>query len=54
MKESIIEVKNLRSAWNAVRTKESAGAIDGTSAEEYGRNIGRNLKKLHCALAEFV
>ena len=52
MKESIIEVKNLRNAWNAVRTKESAGGIDGTSVEEYGRNIGRNLEKLHCALAE--
>ena len=54
MKESIIEVKILRNAWNAVRTKESAGGIDGTSVEEYGRNIGRNLEKLHCALAEFV
>ena len=52
MKESIIEVQNLRNAWNAVRTKESAGGIDGTSVEEYGRNIGRNLEKLHCALAE--
>lgn len=52
MKESIIEANNLRNAWNAVRTKESAGGIDGTSVEEYGRNIGMNLKKLHCALAE--
>ena len=54
MKESIIEVKNLRNAWNTVRTKESAGGIDGTSVEEYERNIGRNLDKLHCTLAEFV
>lgn len=54
MIESIIVVKNLRNAWNAVRTKESAGGIDGTSVEEYGRNIGRNLDKLHCTLAEFV
>ena len=52
MKESIIEVKNLRNAWNAVRMKESAGGIDGTSVEEYGRNIGRNLEKLHCELAK--
>ena len=39
MKESIIEVKNLRNAWNAVRTKESAGGIDWTSIEGIQRYI---------------
>lgn len=52
MKESIIEVENLRNAWNAVRTQESTGGIDGMSIEEYGRNIERNLEKLNSALAD--
>lgn len=51
MKDSIIEIKHLRYAWDIVRTKDSSGGIDGKSIKDYGRNIGRNLERLHRELA---
>lgn len=46
MKESIINVQNLRNAWKVVRSKDSSGGADGINIQDYGRNSGRNLERL--------
>ena len=52
MKESIINVQNLRNAWKVVRLKDSSGGADGINIQDYGRNSGRNLERLSKLLSK--
>lgn len=52
MKESIINVQNLRNAWQVVRSKDSSGGADGINIQDYGRNSGRNLVRLSKLLSK--
>jgi len=45
--DKVYKLKNLELAWEKVKRNQGAGGVDGQSIDDFARNLGGNLERLH-------
>jgi len=45
--DKVYKLKNLELAWEKVKRNRGAGGVDGQSIDDFARNLGGNLERLH-------